>query len=272
MVAYLTCGRIIDQRCDLRLSCRWLSALVVVEHLLTAPGRPGVPVRSGTPGVPRVERTAFDHQVRLSLGALDPDEGCRLDAELVLETPFLFRDAVGEWHELAPGTGVSLAPVLALFGAVRAHEVAGVLGDLAVLVPIGVRRGQGQGPSFEVRSTWITRSSGPGARSCAARPRPRSPTPFFLCRGSASRPFGCVARSRSATGRRLGSSGRTPPVWSPPRTCSSLLVALQVHPKVAQRILRHSQIAMTMEVYAEASEEEVRAALGKLSDAMGGTG
>ena len=29
---------------------------------------------------------------------------------------------------------------------------------------------------------------------------------------------------------------------------------------------------MTMEVYAEASEEQVRAAIGKLSDAMGGTG
>jgi hypothetical protein len=48
-------------------------------------------------------------------------------------------------------------------------------------------------------------------------------------------------------------------------------VALKVHPKVAQRILRHSQIAMTMEVNAEASEE-VRAAIGQLSDAMGGTG
>lgn len=43
-------------------------------------------------------------------------------------------------------------------------------------------------------------------------------------------------------------------------------------PKIAQRILRHSQIAMTMEVYAEASEEEVRAAIGQLSDAMGDTG
>jgi hypothetical protein len=40
---------------------------------------------------------------------------------------------------------------------------------------------------------------------------------------------------------------------------------------VAQRILRHSQIAMTMEVYAEASEEEVRDAIGR-SDAMGGGG
>ncbi|MFF3462156.1 tyrosine recombinase XerC [Streptomyces sp. NPDC002619] len=65
---------------------------------------------------------------------------------------------------------------------------------------------------------------------------------------------------------------RVIPLRNTRHTCSSLLVALKVHPKVAQRILRHSQIAMTMEVYAEASEEEVRAAIGKLSDAMGGTG
>ncbi|MFE9135370.1 hypothetical protein [Streptomyces sp. NPDC007355] len=51
--------------------------------------------------------------------------------------------------------------------------------------------------------------------------------------------------------------------------CSSLLVALKVHPEVAQRILHHSQIAMTMEVYAEASEEEVRSAIGRLSDVGG---
>ncbi|WP_030988933.1 site-specific integrase [Streptomyces sp. NRRL S-1813] len=65
---------------------------------------------------------------------------------------------------------------------------------------------------------------------------------------------------------------RVIPLRNTRHTCSSLLVALGVHPKVAQRILRHSQIAMTMEVYAEASEEEVRSALGKLSEAMGGTG
>ncbi len=41
-----------------------------------------------------------------------------------------------------------------------------------------------------------------------------------------------------------------------------------MHPKVAQGILRHSQIAMTMEVYAEASKEQVRAAVVKLSAAM----
>lgn len=66
---------------------------------------------------------------------------------------------------------------------------------------------------------------------------------------------------------------RVIPLRNTRHACSSLLVALKVHPKVARRILRHSQIAMTMEVYAEASEEEVRSvrsALGKLSAATGG--
>jgi len=62
-----------------------------------------------------VDRTAFDYQVRLSFSGLDPDEGYRVDAELVIETPFLLRDATGAWHELDPGTGSALAPVLDLF-------------------------------------------------------------------------------------------------------------------------------------------------------------
>ncbi|MCX4779502.1 hypothetical protein OG435_22465 [Streptomyces sp. NBC_01264] len=44
-----------------------------------------------------------------------------------------------------------------------------------------------------------------------------------------------------------------------------------MHPKVAQRMLRHSQITMTMEVYAAAGDEDVRDALDRLSSAMGGT-
>lgn len=81
---------------------------------------------------------------------------------------------------------------------------------------------------------------------------------------------GNLTRMFALRARRAGL--RVIPLRNTRHTCSSLLVALKVHPKVAQRILRHSQIAMTMEVYAEASEEEVRAAIGKLSDAMGGTG
>ncbi|MFJ3137138.1 tyrosine-type recombinase/integrase [Streptomyces sp. NPDC086843] len=81
---------------------------------------------------------------------------------------------------------------------------------------------------------------------------------------------GNLTRMFALRARRAGL--REIPLRNTRHTCSSLLVALKVHPKVAQRILRHSQIAMTMEVYAEASEEEVRAAVRKLSDVMGGTG
>ncbi|MET8645982.1 site-specific integrase [Streptomyces sp. NPDC004074] len=81
---------------------------------------------------------------------------------------------------------------------------------------------------------------------------------------------GNLTRMFALRARRAGL--RLIPLRNTRHTCSSLLVALKVHPKVAQRILRHSQIAMTMEVYAEASEEEVRAAIGKLSDAMDGAG
>ncbi|MFE4536704.1 tyrosine recombinase XerC [Streptomyces scopuliridis] len=81
---------------------------------------------------------------------------------------------------------------------------------------------------------------------------------------------GNLTRMFALRARRAGL--RAIPLRNTRHTCSSLLVALKVHPKIAQRILRHSQIAMTMEVYAEASEEEVRAAIGRLSEAMGGTG
>jgi integrase len=49
----------------------------------------------------------------------------------------------------------------------------------------------------------------------------------------------------------------------------SLLVALDVHPRVAMQILRHSQIAVTMNVYSEVSSEETRKALKRLGDQFG---
>jgi integrase len=50
------------------------------------------------------------------------------------------------------------------------------------------------------------------------------------------------------------------------KTCASLLAALDVHPRVAMRILRHSKIAITMEVYTEVPSDATRDALRKLSD------
>ena len=55
-------------------------------------------------------------------------------------------------------------------------------------------------------------------------------------------------------------------VHGTPRTCASLLAALDVHPRVAMRILRHSKIAVTMEIYTEAPSDATRDALRKLGD------
>lgn len=54
------------------------------------------------------------------------------------------------------------------------------------------------------------------------------------------------------------------------RTCASLLVALDVHPRVAMQILRHSQIAMTMEIYSEVPTAKTRSALKRLGRKLDG--
>ena len=48
------------------------------------------------------------------------------------------------------------------------------------------------------------------------------------------------------------------------KTCGSLLATLDVHPRVAMQILRHSKIALTMEIYTEVPSAATRAALKKL--------
>ena len=53
------------------------------------------------------------------------------------------------------------------------------------------------------------------------------------------------------------------------RTCASLLVALDVHPRVAMQILRHSQIAVTMNVYSEVYSAETSEALRRLGEHLG---
>jgi hypothetical protein len=46
--------------------------------------------------------------------------------------------------------------------------------------------------------------------------------------------------------------------------------ALDVHPRVAMAILRHSQIAVTMNVYSEVSSPETRKARRRLGKQLGG--
>jgi integrase len=53
-------------------------------------------------------------------------------------------------------------------------------------------------------------------------------------------------------------------------TCGTLLAFLKVHPKVAQAILRHSQISMTMDIYTHVVDEDQRAAAQLLADLLNG--
>ncbi|OPG09408.1 site-specific integrase [Streptomyces sp. GKU 895] len=51
-------------------------------------------------------------------------------------------------------------------------------------------------------------------------------------------------------------------------TCGSLLAFLKVHPKVAQAILRHSQISMTMDVYTHVVGDSEREAVAMLAELL----
>jgi integrase len=52
------------------------------------------------------------------------------------------------------------------------------------------------------------------------------------------------------------------------RTCASLLADLGVHPRVVMQILRHADIAVTMEIYTEVVSAQTRDALKRLGDAL----
>ncbi|MFI9422126.1 tyrosine-type recombinase/integrase [Streptomyces achromogenes] len=51
-------------------------------------------------------------------------------------------------------------------------------------------------------------------------------------------------------------------------TCGTLLAFLKVHPKVAQAILRHSQISMTMDVYTHVAGDSEREAVAMLAELL----
>lgn len=52
------------------------------------------------------------------------------------------------------------------------------------------------------------------------------------------------------------------------RTCATLLVDLDVHPRVIMQILRHAQISVAMEIYSQAPSRQTREALRRLSESL----
>lgn len=90
-------------------------------------------------------------------------------------------------------------------------------------------------------------------------------------RGGTGRQAACPERGgprlRRSSVRRAGVP--VIPVHSTRRTCASLLVALDVHPRVAMAILRHSKIAVTMDIYSQVSSTSTREALKRMGEAFG---
>lgn len=82
-------------------------------------------------------------------------------------------------------------------------------------------------------------------------------------------PRWCTCGSEVAFGDVSGGV-RPLPVHGTRHTCGSLLAALDVHPRVAMQILRHSKIAVTMEIYTHIPSELTREALHKLGDSLDG--
>ncbi len=54
------------------------------------------------------------------------------------------------------------------------------------------------------------------------------------------------------------------------RTCATLLVDLEVHPRVVMQILRHADFNVTMEIYSQVSSKATRKALKRLSKRLDG--
>ena len=58
------------------------------------------------------------------------------------------------------------------------------------------------------------------------------------------------------------------PAQESPNATAPCMATLDVHPRVAMQILRHSKIALTMEIYTEVPSADTRAALKQLGESL----
>jgi len=84
-----------------------------------------------------------------------------------------------------------------------------------------------------------------------------------------SSPPGMARRSSRATSTAASAAASAKPglkikLHGTRKTCGSLVAALDMHPRVAMQILRHSRIAVTMEIYTEIPSVATREPLRKL--------
>jgi integrase len=92
--------------------------------------------------------------------------------------------------------------------------------------------------------------------------------PHFVFTGPYGTPVDPRGFNRKVDARCEKAGVRRQTVHDARRTCATLLVDLDVHPRVIMRILRHADQAVTMEIYAKASSAATTEALRRLGDSL----
>jgi integrase len=92
--------------------------------------------------------------------------------------------------------------------------------------------------------------------------------PHLVFTGRYGTPIDPRTLNRRLTARCDAAGVRRQTVHDARRTCATLLVDLDVHPRVIMRVLRHADLSVTMEVYARASSDATREALRRLGDSL----
>ena len=92
--------------------------------------------------------------------------------------------------------------------------------------------------------------------------------PHFVFTGRYGMPVDPRTLNRAFTARCTKAGVRHMTVHDARRTCATLLVDLDIHPRIIMRILRHADVAVTMEIYAQASSDATRDALRRLGESL----
>ena len=121
-------------------------------------------------------------------------------------------------------------------------------------------------PDICLTALAIRRAEQTGERAAAGEVWRGSPLVFTTRNGTPIEPRN-FNRAWDARVHRYGMRRITP--HDARRTCGSVLADLDVHPRVAMQILRHSDFKITMEIYTKVSSKQTREALKRLGDRMG---
>jgi integrase len=124
-------------------------------------------------------------------------------------------------------------------------------------------------PEIVVAALKIRRTQQDGERRAAGEIwQQTKDVPSLIFTGRYRTPIDPRTLNRKFTARCEAAGVRPITVHDARHTCATLLVDLDVHPRVIMRILRHADQAVTMEIYANASSAATREALQRLGDIL----